>query len=127
VDYPTAVTIKGYRYTVEYVNLSREVDTDFENTCWVGSWDTDTIRVLATQRPYAIFDTIIHEILHMVFHKNKMLLAALSSKDLEEPFIDALATELAHLLTQNKWVKLPDVAPPVTQRILKEGLHEQRP
>jgi len=120
MKYPTEITVKGYPYTIEYVNLPREVAANFEHTSWWGSCDGDVIRVLATLKPYAILDTTVHEILHTIFHKNKMLPAALSSQDLEEPFIDTLATELTQLLVQNKWVELPTVAPPVTHRILKE-------
>jgi hypothetical protein len=65
-----------------------------------------------------MLDTLIHEILHAVFNRNRMLKAALKSADLEEPFIDNLASELAILLSVNGWVK-PGESPPITQRILK--------
>jgi hypothetical protein len=67
-----------------------------------------------------MLDTLIHEIMHAVFNRNRMLKAALKSADLEEPFIDNLAAELAILLTVNGWVEQSEESPPVTERIVSE-------
>jgi len=122
MNYPSEVTVKGYPYTIEYVNLPREVGPNLDQTTWLGSCNQDVIRTLATLEPYAILDTLIHEILHVIFHKNQLLASALSSADLEEPFIDTLALELAQLLTQNNWVDLPLESPPITHRIVTEDV-----
>lgn len=120
MKYPTSVTVKGHTYRIEYVDTSQEVDVDFEKGLWLGQCASDVIRVLRQQEPFSIMDTLIHEILHAVFNRNKMLKAALQSEAMEEPFIDNLASELAILLAENDWVEQPEESPPITERIVQE-------
>lgn len=120
MKYPTSITIKGYTYKIEYVSTPQEVDTDFENRFWLGQCNNDTIRIWASQEPFGILDTLAHEILHAIFNRNKMLKAALQSEEMEEPFIDTLATELASLLALNGWATPPAKSPPITKRITQE-------
>lgn len=119
MEYPTSITIRGYTYRIEYVDTPKEVDTDFEKGFWLGQCSSGVIRVLAKQEPFGILDTLIHEILHAIFNKNKMLKAALQSTEMEEPFIDTLASELASFLTQNGWAA-PTKSPLITKRIVQE-------
>lgn len=118
MEYPTSVTVKGHTYRIEYVDTHQEVDADFDKGLWLGQCAGDVIRVLVQQEPFSIMDTLIHEILHAVFNRNKMLKAALQSEAMEEPFIDNLASELAILLSENSWVEQPKDKPPVTERIV---------
>ena len=120
MKYPTSVIVKGHTYRIEYVDKHQEVDTDFENRLWLGQCVGDVIRVLSDQEPFGILDTLLHEILHAVFNRNKLLKATLKSEDMEEPFIDNLASELAILLFENGWVGPPEEGPPITERIVRE-------
>lgn len=120
MKYPTSVTIKGYTYRIEYVDTPQEVAVDFEQGLWLGQCADDVIRVLRQREPFSILDTLIHEILHAVFNRNKMLKAALQSEVMEEPFIDNLASELAILLFENGWVEQSEEGPPITERIVPE-------
>ena len=120
MKYPTSVTICGYIYQIEYVETPLEVDDDFAPGHWLGQCCGNTIRVLATQEPFGILDTLIHEILHAVFNKHPMLKQALQSADTEEPFINTLAMELANLLTQNGWATTKK-QPTITHRISQEA------
>ena len=122
MEYPTNVTVKGHNYRIEYVDTPQEVDVDFERGLWLGQCAGDVIRVLRQQEPLSIMDTLIHEILHAVFNRNKMLKAALQSEAFEEPFIDNLASELASLLAANGWVATPQADPPITERIVPNPL-----
>ncbi len=119
MNYPTSITVKGYTYRIEYVTTHKEVDEDFEDREWLGQCNYCMIRVFVDQEPFGILDTLLHEILHAVFNRNKMLKAAFRSDDMEEPFIDALSTELAGLITENGWVTPPAENPPITRRIAK--------
>ncbi len=118
MNYPTSITIKGYPYRIEYVATHKEVDDDFEDRQWLGqiTHGDGVIRVLAEQRPFGVLDTLLHEILHAVFNRNRMLRAALQSDDTEEPFIDTLSTELALLITEN-CLETPLKLPPITRRL----------
>ena len=118
MNYPTNITIKSYPYKIEYVETSREVDTDFESGHWLGQCVGETIRVLADQKPIGILDTLIHEVLHAVFNRNRMLREVVKSKNMEESFIDTLATELTILLIENGWIKQMEEGPPITKRII---------
>lgn len=120
MKYPTSVTVKGHIYKIEYVGTHQEVDVDFDKGLWLGQCAGDTIRVLSQPEPFRVMDTLIHEILHAVFNRNKLLKATLKSEDIEESFIDNLASELAILLFENGWVGQPEESPPITERIVQE-------
>lgn len=117
LKYPTEAFIKGRQYKIEYVNTSREVDNDLEGDTWLGTCGPSTIRVLATQPGFDVLDTLIHELLHAIIQRNKMLKVALKD-GLEESFVDTLATEITSVLFDNKWIKMPKQGPPITKRIL---------
>lgn len=119
MDYPTSITIKGHIYRIEYVATSQEVEDDFAEGLWLGQCCNDVIRVLASQEPFAVLDTLIHEILHAIFNRNKMLKAALQSADMEEPFIDTLAAELAVVLDDTGFTASLE-KPSITERIVHE-------
>lgn len=118
MHYPTGVTINGYHYRIQYVPTGREVDAELEAGC-VGCCSPGVVRVLATQEPLPILDTIIHEILHGILLRNRMLQVAFKA-DMEEPFVDELALQLALILVNNGWITLPTAHPPVTIRINPE-------
>lgn len=118
MEYPTSITIKGYTYQIEYVATFKEVDDEFAEGRWLGQCCDTTLRVLADQEPFGVLDTLLHEVLHAIFARNKMLKAALQSTDMEEPFIDTLSAELAILLTENGWATTPLEKPPITRRIV---------
>ena len=119
MKFPTEIRIRGYNYRVEYVEYQREVDPDFGSDEYLGTCDGDTIRVLVTKSPLAMFETTIHEVIHAIFTRNKMLKTALKP-DIEEEFITTLASETALLMFDNQLVKFP-VKPPVTTRIVPEA------
>jgi len=121
MKYPTEITIRGYTYRIEYVENQREVDRDFESDDYLGtccSW-TQVVRVFAKQSQLGILSTLIHELLHAIFRKSKMLPTALKSKAMEELFISAFADELAEILLENKLVVFPKQGPPITTRIVR--------
>lgn len=118
--YPVEVTVKGYKYEIQYVVNPKEVDSDFEGTGYLGSCNDNVIRILALQTSFGMLDTLIHELLHVIFTRNKMLKMAIKA-GMEESFIDALATEWAVILTQNGWVKSPKGNPPITRRFTKDA------
>lgn len=120
MKYPTSITIKGHPYRIEYVDTPQEVDDDFAGGRWLGQCCNNVIRVLATQGSFGILDTLIHEMLHAVFSRNRMLKAALQSADMEEPFIDTLASELAVLLAENGWIEQSEEDLPITERIVRK-------
>jgi hypothetical protein len=64
-----------------------------------------------------ILDSVIHEILHVIFNKNPVLTAALRPEIGDEAFIGALGVELANLLVDNGWVQLPETVKPTETRI----------
>lgn len=120
MKYPTSVIVKGHTYKIEYVDTHQEVDVDFDKGLWLGQCSDGVIRVLFQRGLFSVMDTLIHEILHAVFNRNKLLKATLKSEDMEEPFIDNLASELAILLYENGWVEQPEESPPITERIIRE-------
>jgi len=117
--YPTEICIRGHRYRVEYVEYSREVDRDFESEDYLGTCDENTIRVRTTQPLLGILETLVHEVLHAHFTRNKMLKAALKH-GMEEWFITTLAADIALTLFDNELVKFPAKGPPITTRIVPE-------
>lgn len=67
MKYPVSITIRGYEYQIEYLEHGREVDRDFEDDGYLGTCDSKTIRVLATQPLLGMLETLIHEVLHAIF------------------------------------------------------------
>ncbi len=120
MKYPTSVVVKGHTYKIEYVDTHQEVDADFEDRLWLGQCADGVLRILNQREHFDVMDTLIHEIMHAVFNRNRLLKASLKSSDLEEPFIDALASELAVLLSENGWLGQPEESPPITRRIVLE-------
>jgi hypothetical protein len=117
---PTAVTIRGFEYSIEYVSQYQEVDTNLVLTDLVGqvsSGNPGCIHVLATQPPIGILDTLIHEILHVIFARNAVLTAAIRPEIGDEAFVTTLGNELAVLLTENKWINMPAHVTPTIRRI----------
>ncbi len=120
MKFPVEITIRGYVYRIEYVEYQREVDRDFESEDYLGTCDDKVIRVLVTKPLLTILDTIIHEVLHALFNRNKMLKTAIMP-DMEEAFITTLASEITLILLDNKLVTLPAKGPPITTRIVPEA------
>lgn len=118
--FPTEIRIRGHYYRIEYVEYSREVDCNFESENYLGTCDSKTIRVHALQPLIVILDSIIHETLHAIFTRNKMLKAALK-QGMEESFITTLASDIAFILLDNELVKFPAKGPPITTRIIPEA------
>lgn len=120
MKYPVEVRIRGYHYRIEYLEYQREVDRDFESEDYLGTCDSSVIRILATRSRLGMLETIIHEVLHAIFTRNKMLRAAIK-RNLEEEFVTTLAGEIALILLDNEFVKLPAKGPPITTRIVPEA------
>jgi len=122
VNFPTEICIRGHNYRIEYVEYQREVDPDFESGEYLGTCDCDSkvLRILVTRPLLAMFETLIHEVLHAIFTRNKMLKTALKP-DIEEEFITTLASEIALLTFDNELVKFPAKGPPITTRIVPEA------
>lgn len=122
MKFPTEINVRGHEYLIEYVECQREVDRDFESENYLGVCDCDSrvIRVLVTKPPLAMFETLIHEVIHAIFTRNKMLKTALKP-DIEEEFITTLASEVALILFDNQLVKFPAKGPPITTRIVPEA------
>lgn len=118
--YPIEICIRGYHYRIEYLEYQREVDRDFESEDYLGTCDSSVIRVLATKSRLTMLETLIHEVLHAIFTRNKMLKTAVK-RGLEEEFITTLASEIAFLLLDNELVKFPAKGPPITTRIVPEA------
>jgi len=118
--FPVEICIRGYNYTIEYLEYEREVDRDFESEDYLGTCDARVIRVLATRSRLTIVETLIHEVLHALFSRNKMLKTALK-RGVEEEFISTLACEAALILFTNELIKLPNKGPPITTRIVPEA------
>lgn len=117
---PRAVQVRGYPYVIDYVDKGREVDPDLATNNLLGhccSGNPGHLRVLTTQCSMGILDSMIHEILHAIFNTNEVLTAALRPEIGDEAFISTLANELAFLLVDNGWVKMPEVVTPTITRI----------
>jgi len=117
--YPTEIRVRGYDYRIEYVEYGREVDRDFESDEYLGTVDASVIRVLITASPLTILETLVHEVLHAIFTRNKTLKSVVKC-NMEEVFITTLASEIALILRENDLVKFPK-GPPVTTRIAPEA------
>ena len=120
LQYPRAVRVRGYPYVIDYVNKPREVDCDLAISDLLGQCcpgNPGRIRILMTQCSIGILDSTIHEILHVIFNKNAVLMAAIRPEIGNEAFISALGVELANLLVDNEWVQLPETVKPTDTRI----------
>jgi len=120
VKFPVEIRIRGYNYRVEYVECKREVEPDFESDTYIGTVDDSAIRIFVTKSLLTMVDTLIHEVLHAIFTRNKMLKAAFRP-DMEELFVTTLAGEIALILFDNELVKFPTKGPPITTRIVPEN------
>ena len=118
--FPTEICIRGYNYRIEYLEYQREVDRDFESEDYLGTCDSSVIRILATRSRLSMLETFIHEVLHAIFTRNKMLGAAIKH-NLGEEFVTTLASEIALILLDNELVKFPVKGPPITTRIVPEA------
>ena len=118
---PTNVRVGGFEYIIEYVGCSQEVDDDLTCTNLLGqvrhTGSPGYIRVLTTQQPIGILDTLIHEILHAIFASNELLRTAIRPKIGDEAVLAALGRALAVLLIENKWVQMPAHMQPTVRRI----------
>jgi len=119
MNYPTEITIRGATYSILYHDKMREVDDDLENTSLLGqaAHFRRVLHIYRQQPPLDLLDTIVHEIIHTIFSRNKALRLALK-EDTEEYFVDALAIEIALILMDNGWFKPPKQRPPLTTRIV---------
>lgn len=120
MKYPVEIRIHGYNYRIEYLEYQREVDRDFESEDYLGTCDSSVIRVLATKSRLSLLETLVHEVLHAIFTRNKMLKSAIKH-NLGEEFVTTLAAEIALLLLDNELVKFPTKGPPITVRIVPEA------
>ncbi len=120
MKYPVEITIRGYNYRVEYVEYAREVDCDFESDDYLGTVDASVIRVLSSVLPLTILETLVHEVLHAIFARNKTLKSVIKC-NMEEVFITTLASEIALILLENDLVTFPTKGPPITTRIVPEA------
>lgn len=115
--WPEQIVIGGVTYNVEYMPHRDEID-DGGNDCalwgqvshykhyirvWVGHGDE-------TQEPIEIFDTLLHELLHVAFSQNPAMRRLLVDGDAEETLITCLGRVLSDTLTRNEIVLLPKVA-----------------
>ena len=117
---PRAVRVRGYPYVIDYVDTSREVDRDLADNNLLGQCcpgNPGHLRILTTQCGMGILDSVIHEILHIIFIKNPLLAAVLRPEIGDETTISALANELAFLLIDNGWIKMPEVVTSTAIRI----------
>jgi ADP-dependent phosphofructokinase/glucokinase len=120
MKFPVEIRIRGHNYRIEYVESQREVEVDFESDAFIGTVDDNAIRVFVTKSLLTMVDTLIHEVLHAIFTRNKMLKTAFRP-DMEESFITTLAGEIALILFDNELVKFPTKGPPITTRIVPES------
>lgn len=116
---PTSVKINSFKYVIDYVATQHEVSDDLMQADLLGQacHTNGNIRVLTNQQPARILDTLIHELLHAIFSSNPLLSAAIRPKIGDESFVSALASALASLLIENKWVEMPTHVVPTAQRI----------
>ncbi len=124
LTYPREVLIRGYRYTIDFVDTPREVDRELTSVDYIGQCyggNPGRIRVLGVQQPIGTLDSVIHEILHVILARNSTLRASIRPEIGEEPFVDTLATELADLIIANGWLKLPTTVKATMKRISHEG------
>jgi hypothetical protein len=123
---PTSVKINSFKYAIDYVATSHEVDDDLLQADLLGQacHCRGHIRVLADQQPAGVLDTLIHELLHAVFSGNHLLSASIRPEIGDKPFVGALASALASLLIENKWVDMPTRVTPTVRRIIEaNGTH----
>jgi hypothetical protein len=116
---PTAITIRGVDYTIEYVAQSAEVPTviNCEDKKYLGyiDYNSRTIRVCTEQPNRCILESLIHELIHGVLDRNPMLLKEVVLN--EEAFVDGVAIEIVDLLVENNLIT--EVAlPELTKRIV---------
>lgn len=124
MKYPREVKVRGYRYTIDYVETEQEVDRALASSEYIGqvcAGNPGRVRIYAGQQPIGIFDSVIHEILHIITARNNVLRAAIRPEIGEEAFVDTLATELADLLVTNGWVTLPKSVKPTLKRVNQSG------
>lgn len=118
---PTAITIRGVDYTIEYVANSAEVPTviNCEDKKYLGyiDYNSRTIRVCTTQPNRCILESLIHELIHGVLDRNPLLLKAVLNNNNEESFVDSVAIEIVDLLVENNLIT--EVAlPELTKRLV---------
>lgn len=120
MKFPVEITIRGYYYRIEYLKYQREVDRDFESEDYLGTCDSSVIRVLVTESKLTMVETLVHEVLHAILTRNKMLGSAIKYNLMEE-FVTTLASEIALILLDNELLTFPAAGPPITTRIVPEA------
>ncbi len=111
--WPEQLVIGGVAYKVEYIPHRDEIDDgDDCNLCGQVNWRKHHIQIWAghgnkIQEPIEQFDTLLHELLHVVFSQNPAM-GRLLVDDTEEILITCLSRALSDTLTRNKIVLLPE-------------------
>ena len=116
---PTSVKIHGHNYDVRYVADAQEVPDDLSSADYMGEIDhsTRTIRI-QTVSPPEVLDTLIHEVLHAILHRNQTLRHSIKPTIGEEAFVATLADELSGILLANG-LELPRAVKATEIRIRK--------
>lgn len=109
--FPDKLNICGKIYNIAYIDNEVTI-TDNEPSGW-GLFDpfSQTLRILDSEDINAKLDTLIHEILHAIFHHNRYLRDAVGAREpsggeKEELFVNQLASILTDTLTRNDIIKL---------------------
>ena len=104
MKYPKEVNILGIPYKIIYLNNSVDVDNKKRESLWgqIDFWD-HVIRIYDNGRPIeAVWQTILHEILHgIVEHLKLKNFGGEQGHDK----LDLIALGLTEILFRNKWIK----------------------
>ncbi len=113
-NWPKGIVVGGATYAIEYAPYQDGLDTQGENSnlwgqvnyrkhlirIWTGNNDTK-------QEPSECLDTLLHELLHIVFEQNPAMGKLLVNSDDAEVIITCLARTLTDTLVRNKVILLP--------------------
>lgn len=99
-DYPKNVKIFNLDYEIIWVDKAIETATDAHGSC---DTCTQTIVICREQKPGALTDTLMHEIMHAIFYSMNM-----SGNESEEKVVSLLSTGMCTVLRDNpklkKWI-----------------------
>lgn len=111
--WPEQTVIGGVTYKVEYMPHRDEINSEEGNSVLLGQVHhyKHRIRIWAgsgseTQEPVEQFDTLLHELLHVIFSQNPAM-GGLLVDDTEEILITCLSRALSDTLTRSNIVVLP--------------------
>lgn len=114
IAWPEYVNVGGVSYAVEYVADRDGIDSDGANCNLWGQvhYRKHTIRIWTgkadeKQQPIDCFETLLHELLHVIFSDNPALGKLLAVSENEETLITSVVAALADTLVRSKIVSLP--------------------